>query len=254
MESRVVDPYSREARSIVESILCYPRARPGELEDRLSQLRRLGVEALVLEGRVEVDRHRVLGKGCTSIVVKAIAEGREVALKIRRTDSDRESVEREAEILREANRYGIGPRLLGYTEDVLMMECVEGIPLVEWLEGARDPKEVKRVLKKLLDMLFEMDRRRICHKELSRPGEHIAIRGGEPVVLDFETASLSSKRSNLTQVLGYLVLGRGKACDKLSSLLRVDAERLKKLLKRYKVRRDEETYREVLECLGLLDE
>jgi len=215
-------------------------------------LRSLGVEAIVLEGGVEIGRYRVLGKGCASVVVKAIARGREVALKVRRTDSDRDSLEREAEILSIANSIGVGPKLLGYTRDILVMECVEGVPLSDWLESVEEPEEIKRLLRKLLIELFEMDEKGICHKELSRPGDHVLVdKRGEPVVLDFETASLESKKSNLTQVLGYLFFGRSGHCEKLRSLLRVDVDRLRELLREYKRDKSIEKFQEVMRCIGL---
>ena len=133
----------KDCLKLIGPVICYPRVNPKLFENRKKQLEKLDIEYLVSEGRTQIGKFRVLGKGCTSIVVKAIRRGRIVALKIRRLDSDRSDLKREAEILKKVNEYGIGPKLIDYTEDILVMEYVEGMKLREWVEKIEDPAKLK---------------------------------------------------------------------------------------------------------------
>lgn len=119
----------------------------------------LGVRGILLGGRSIVNGLPVLGKGCTSIVVKAVLDGYEyrmrnssdsesmeechsnaadngvIALKMMRQDSGRASMEHEADMLAAANRVGVGPRLMAYSRNLLAMELIDGIHLIEVIRG-----------------------------------------------------------------------------------------------------------------------
>ncbi len=93
-------------------VLCYPSGSVAEAGIRIKALRELGVEAIVIGGPTEVAGLKVLGKGHVGVVVRCLWSGREAALKIRRTDADRESIEPgRPRILSEANRWSLGPTL-----------------------------------------------------------------------------------------------------------------------------------------------
>ncbi len=234
--------------------LCYPREEPEIFEKRKRQLEKLGVERLIPEGKVQIGKFYVLGKGCTSIVVKALRRGEIVVLKIRRTDSDRSDVLREAEILKKVNKYGIGPKLLDYTEDILVMEYVEGLKIEDWIKQVENARLLKEVLRKLLNMLYIMDSIGICHLELARPRGHVIISGERPVILDFETASTKTRKSNLTQVLNFLIFKESAISEKIKTILKIkDLDKLRQLLKEYKERRTKQKYLEILGALNLLE-
>ncbi|RLE77932.1 MAG: hypothetical protein DRJ44_00945 [Thermoprotei archaeon] len=235
-----------------EIVICYPNPERNTCKERLKQLEKLGVERILSEGRVQLGKFKVLGKGCTSVVVKALYRGRKVVLKIRRTDSDRKDLLREAMILKEVNKYGIGPKLLDYTKDILVMEHIDGISIGEWIMQVEDQHFFKEVLKKLLDMLFLMDTLGICHLELARPKNHIIVSGNRPVILDFETISTKTKKSNLTQVLAFLLYRDSAITGKVLKLLKIkDLERLKMLLRKYKKNRCKNTYLDILKAMNL---
>lgn len=123
----------------------------------------LGVRGILLGGRSIVNGLPVLGKGCTSIVVKAVLDGHEyrmrdssdsknmeechsnaadhdgvIALKMMRQDSGRASMEHEADMLAAANRVGVGPRLMAYSRNLLAMELIDGIHLIEVIRGLEE--------------------------------------------------------------------------------------------------------------------
>ena len=94
--------------------------------ERLKQLERLGVTEVAFEGRTKIGRLGLVGLGTVSVVVRAVVEGRVHALKIRRTDANRESMAEEYRLTQMANRVGVGAFAFEATEDFILMQLVEG--------------------------------------------------------------------------------------------------------------------------------
>ena len=246
----IIYPY--QETDVIKRIICYPRCDIYEFEYRLKQLKRLGIDFIISYGPTQIGKIFVLGKGCTSIVVKALRHEMVVALKIRRTDANRKDLVREAEILKIVNRYGVGPRLIDYTPDILVMEYIEGVEFGEWIERVQDDQAIKNVLKKLLEKLYVLDSIGICHLELSNPRKHIVIVEEKPVILDFETVSTKTTKTNITQVLNYLIFRKNKISDKVTRILELrNIGLLKTLLRKYKKERTSEIFLEVIKTLNL---
>jgi len=191
-------------------IVCYPRFDADEAERRLLELRLLGVEALELRGRHRVGMVPVLGKGHVGVVVAARFGGASAALKIRRVDADRESFAAEAESLETANRVSVGPRLLGASDNFLLMELIEGDYLHDWVGGLQ-PSEggrLRRVLRRLIEKARGLDLVGLDHGELSRAHRHVMVDGDEPRIIDFESASTGRRVANVTSITQYVYLNR----------------------------------------------
>lgn len=112
------EPYS--------SILCYPRASEAELQGRITELKTLGVDSVEFSGKGSAFNIPILGKGYVGIVVIAHLKGQQLALKIRRVDADRASLQHEAEMLAKANAAQVGPRLISQSKNFLLMQLIEG--------------------------------------------------------------------------------------------------------------------------------
>ena len=78
-------------------IICYPKYTLKEFKQRLGELGRLHVNMVEFIGQKKVYNTPVLGKGCIGIVIAAYRKDEKVALKIRRTDADRATMQNEAE-------------------------------------------------------------------------------------------------------------------------------------------------------------
>ncbi len=196
----------------VGRFICWPRYDEETARQRLTQLENLGIESLALGGRHVIQGHKVLGKGHVGVVVKAMKDGVEVALKIRRTDADRESMRREAEMLRLANEVGVGPTLHGYSIDLLAMEKITGPYLGEWLKDFRgSPDQMKRVILVILEKTRRLDEAGIDHGELNRVKRHIIVAEEEPRIIDFESASTQRRTQNVTAATQSVFLNKGFA-------------------------------------------
>jgi putative serine/threonine protein kinase len=236
-------------------IVCYPRVDADELGKRLAEMKRLGVDALSFRGDKKVNNVQVLGKGYVGIVVLAKAELGLAALKIRRTDSGRTGMGHEAEILGKANSVGVGPRLLGCSENLLLMEFVDGQPFPKWVEGVAETEDArsdaKKVLNEILEQCWRLDWAGVDHGELSNAPKHIIVRGDLRVyILDFESASVQRRVSNVTSVCHYLFMKGSIAEAVRSKVVDVDSVFLLEALRAYKENRARNNFERILKlCL-----
>jgi len=234
------------------SILCYPKPTKGELEKRIKELEKLEVTALEFYGEKQVSNLKVLGKGCVGIVVKAYRDGEEAALKIRRVDADRATMLHEAEMVKIANSVNVGPQLLGVSTNFLLMQFVEGLLLPEWLEKRPSKARLKNVLKDILEQCWRLDRAGLDHGELSHAPKHIIVNSQEkPFILDFETASINRKPSNVTSIAQFLFIS-GTVAEKIAQKLGVkDRKAVIEALRRYKVEGNRQNFEALLSVCGV---
>jgi putative serine/threonine protein kinase len=251
----IVVPINRLHNKHYGEVLCYPKFSAGELESRIRELKNLGVKAIQFAGPKIACNLHVLGKGCVSIVVIALTETGKTALKIRRTDADRSNMEHETEMLKKANQVNVGPTLLGATQNFILMELIEGPWLSDWitsLRGRGKASRVRRVLRLLLEDCWKLDQIGLDHGELSRATKHVIIDQAEyPRIVDFETASVTRKPSNLTSICQYLFIGShvARKIQRVHGL--VQREKLIHNLRNYKKEPTPENFAEILSSCRL---
>jgi len=236
-------------------VMCYPRYDQGELRRRVKELKKLGIKAVEFTGGKTAFDVPVLGKGCVGIVVVALTDRGKVALKVRRVDADRAGMQHEAEMLKRANEVGVGPRLLGANENFLLMEFVEGTLLPQWvgmLKGRGTRSRIRGVLRAVLEQCWKLDESGLDHGELSRAPKHVIVGASDnPCLVDFETASLHRRVSNVTSICQYLFIGSQAAKAIKRKLGEIDRGGLIKALKTYKQQRTRENFEKVLKVCGL---
>jgi len=236
-------------------IMCYPKYDLKELKRRLRELKKLGVKAVEFTGEKKVFNTPVLGKGCVGIVVVAHTDKATVALKIRRVDADRSGMQHEAEMLRRANTIGVGPKLLNATENFLLMEFIEGTLLPQWaktLRGKGTRPRLRRVLRGVLEQCWRLDEEGLDHGELSRAPKHVIVDANDsPRIVDFETASITRRVSNVTSVCQYLFLGSQAAKNTKRKLGEIRREELINALRTYKQERTRENFEKILDVCKL---
>jgi putative serine/threonine protein kinase len=234
-------------------ILVYPRWEQEELERRLKELERLGVKALEFTGEKSVFDVQVLGKGCVGIVVVAYTKSGRAALKIRRVDADRKGMFHEREMLKLANSINVGPKLLEISENFLLMELIEGNHFPEWIESLDEKEEQKRVrlvLREILEQCYRLDETGLDHGELSNAPKHILVNTDDrPYLMDFETASINRRVSNVTSVCQYLFLGSQIAEKVKEKLGKIYEKQLIQKLRSYKRERTRENFEKLVEIV-----
>jgi len=244
-------PLERLDEDRYRQIICYPRYDPKEMKKRLKELREIRVEALEFTGEKMIFNVPVLGKGYVGIVVAVHTDSGIGALKIRRVDADRAGMQHESEMLGRANAIHVGPRLLNVTENLLLMEFIEGALLPSWIEALRGRgtrSRVRRVLRAILDKCYKLDEAGLDHGELSRAPRHIIVDANDdPRLVDFETASINRRVSNVTSICQYLFLRSQTARAIKRNLGKIDEKELTDALRNYKHERTLENIKEILE-------
>lgn len=235
--------------------ICYPQCTLEDAKQRICELRELDIELLEFAGRNYINDLPVLGKGCVGIVVVAYRNGKQAALKIRRTDAPRSTMRHEASMLARANTVDVGPTLLGETGNCLLMEYVKGSLIPEWLE-MHDQKNnrtrVRHVLRSVMEQAWRLDQAGLDHGELSNGSKHVIVKpGGIPVILDFESGSISRRVSNVTSVSQYLFVGSSVAKLVEKTLGGVHRDHLIDALKVYKRTNMRADFIEILRRCGL---
>lgn len=231
-------------------VVCYPKYDLKIFWDRIKELKKLGVEALEFDGEKRAFDLPVFGKGCVGIVVAAQTVAGRVALKIRRIDANRTGMQHEAEMLRRANVINVGPRLIGVTDNFLLMEFVEGKLFPQWVEGLNGKgkkSRIRRILHTILKQCYLLDKVGLDHGELSRASKHVMVSTyDKPYLLDFETASANRRVSNLTSISHYLFLGSQVAKRIEREMGEVNKKGLINALKNYKQEFTQENFERIL--------
>jgi putative serine/threonine protein kinase len=234
------------------SIICYPKPSKTELKKRLRELRWLRVETLEFSGEKQAFNTPVLGKGCVGIVTVAYRNGEKVALKIRRVDADRSGMRHEAEMLKKANSVRVGPKLLCVSKDFLLMQFIDGDLLPKWVGKRRGKAQIRKVLREVLEQCWRLDVAGLDHGELSHAPKHIIVNNkNKPFIVDFETASLNRKPSNVTSICQFLFISGLVAKQMAEKLGGEDEKAIIEALRRYKKDRMRENFEAVLEACGL---
>ena len=233
-------------------ILNYPASDTQELGSRLRELTAIGITAIRFVGPSMVDGINILGKGCVGLVTQASFGEKPVALKIRRLDADRPSMHEEARLLRFANSVNVGPRLIAATKNFLVMDLFKGLPLFRWVSGnRRSDAAVRLVLCRLLSSCVKLDAIGLDHGELSHAPKNVLIGPNARIcIVDFESASMFRRGSNVTSLLQYFLYG---SISRTLGTSRIFPRRrpIIRALSRYKREASVQSYLRLLETLKL---
>jgi Predicted Ser/Thr protein kinase len=144
-----------------------------------------------------------IGKGWRGIIYKGFFEGKEVAVKVARSEEKEYAIRKEAKILERLKGYPYFPKILLSGEDFFMYEFINGVPIDE-LELSQEEK--LKIYSQVLDIAFLLDSLKINRDEFSRLDKNLLIgQDGTVYLLDFDRGSLDVKKThNFTQFLQFL--------------------------------------------------
>ena len=255
MKAPIIVPLDQLIQEPYASVLCFPNPAESELQNRVAELRDLGVKALEFSGKASIFGVAVpvLGKGFVGIVVIAHLNGERAAVKIRRIDANRADLLQEASMLSKANSVGVAPKLISVSKNFLIMQLVDGELLPNWLKTNKDKAVVRQVLGQILEQCYRLDQIGLDHGELSKAPKHLIVDKTEnPFVVDFETASLERRVANVTAVCQYLFGGNSSAAKILNEIFG-EKNRLEfiDVLKAYKKNKNRKNFERLLAfCLS----
>ena len=212
-------------------LVCYPRFSESEYNDRITEMKSLGIMSITLGGRTVINGVRVVGKGQVGLVLRVKIGDKTCALKIRRLDADRKSMDGEARLHMLANDAGVGPRIEGHTKNLIAMEFVDGQSIVDWVGDAPKAK-LRKMARSVLEQCYSLDQAGLDHGELSRLDRHVII-SDKPHIIDFESASTARKTCNVTAASQSIFL-HGAVAGKIKQTLEAKRDDALLALKTYK--------------------
>src|SRR5579884_1694903 len=175
----------------VRRLIVYPSGDYESAKERSRLISEMGVSHIRLSGDAQVCNVNVLGKGKTSVVLECLWKETVAAIKLMRLDSPVRDFDFEAKVMMEANGSLLGPKLFASSEEVLIMEKVEGKPLGVWLDHGESLHR-RDIMCEILRQARTLDRIGIRHNELSNPSKHIIVKKDRPVLIDFGSSTYGS--------------------------------------------------------------
>ena len=234
-------------------IWVYPKGTKSQIKSRIKELENLGVESISFQGKLEINTINILGKGYVGIVVLGKIGRKKVAVKIRRNDSPRKNLKKEAELLKIINKHKIGPKLIASSKNFLVMEYLDGERIGDWvgeLKKKRTSLQLILVIKKVLEDCYSLDRIGLDHGELSNLTKHVII-GKKITIIDFESSSMDRKVSNVTSATQALCIGSGIS-KIIGHVYKIPKkQKMITVLRRYKQEETRESFESLLAVLKL---
>ncbi|MFO7711021.1 MAG: HemK2/MTQ2 family protein methyltransferase [Candidatus Woesearchaeota archaeon] len=164
---------------------------------------------------------RYLAQGKRGITYIGIYKGEKVTIKTKRSSSKVNRLGFEAEWLK---KIPFAPDLVFAGRNYIVYRYIEGIPMKKFIEDA-EPKKLYKVIMRLLDLAYELDKMGINKEEMHRPFTNVLV-SDEPHLIDFERAHYTEQPKNVTQFCQFLhgfrklLAEKGIKVDKITSAAR----------------------------------
>lgn len=154
-------------------------------------------------------------RGNRGVVYTGLLNKKKVAIKIRNEKSlANNRIRHEGDML---DKVKIGPKIFFKNDDFVVMEFIEGEPIEDFIK--KNKSKTTTVLKKCLDLCYNLDKKRINKFELNHPGKHIIVKYPKVTFIDFERAIYSTRPKNVTQFCQYMGSLLGKRDEEESIAL-----------------------------------
>ncbi len=246
-----IKKFSQEPYS---NILGYPKATKRQLISRILELEKLKIKSISLSGPTTIGKLEILGKGYVGIVVLAKRVNKIVALKIRRMDSQRNEMKSEAALLKIVNSVKVGPELIDYSKNFVVMEYLEGQKIGKWISllgGPGSSKKLKFTIRAVLEDCYRLDQIGFDHGELSSISKHVIVGDKRPTLIDFESSSTKRRVSNVTSITQAFFIGSGNS-KKIKRIYKIPPkEKIIKVLRIYKQTQSRDNFMSLLKILKL---
>lgn len=236
------------------AVISYPRIiEEREYIGRLKELEIMGVSSILPAGSTKIGKFSILGKGGVGLVVKVEAKDKKTcALKIRRIDANRKSMEREVKLHKIANSVGVGPHIYANSENFILMDFIDGWNIIRWLNQQNiNNDQVRKVVISTLEQCYDLDRANLDHGELSCLDHHVLV--SESVlahIIDFESSSIDRKPCNVTAAAHSLLLNGPISRRVNKNIHFAEQEKIIHLLRMYKSNQTRGNFDKLIEAFG----
>ena len=236
------------------NVLGYPNATNRQIKSRIIELEKLKIKSVCFTGPTKIGNLEILGKGYVGVVVLVKRGNKEVALKIRRIDSQRKNMKNESILLKLVNSVNVGPKIIDVSKNFLVMEYLEGEKFSDWIEmlkGTGSVKQLKSTIKSALEDCYRLDQIGFDHGELSNISKHVIVGKTKVSLIDFESSSTKRRPSNVTSITQAFFIGSGIAKQSQKIYKNSSKEKIIDALKSYKLEKTREKFENLLKILKL---
>lgn len=208
----------------------------------------------------ELEKHDISGvhffaKGKRGLVFKGKWKEKEVIIKVKNPQSAAQStLEFEAQWLKRVNPLGIGPKLFFAGEHFLVMEFIDGISFMDFIEK-NQKKKIQKIIQELCAQMYRLDILGINKQEMTHPHKHIIIQKKKeknknsktdmPVLIDFERCRYTNDSKVLTQFLQFLTSAQVSEILRKKKII-INKEKIQTAAKAYKEEKTKENYKKIM--------
>lgn len=186
-------------------------------------------------------------RGKRSNVYLVTSNKKKYILKEELTKNKTGQIKNEIYWLKKLNKYKIGPKLKEEHDTYFICEYIKGKRIIEFLEKSNS-KEIKKVLKEVLNQCFILDKLKVDKKEMTNPYKHI-IMDKKPVMIDFERCKLTNKPSNVTQFLQFITSKKIEDILKKKDI-NIDKDKIITLSRNYKKTYSKKEFERILKLIS----
>jgi putative serine/threonine protein kinase len=220
----------------IKQLISFPSLEDSIQSSRIKELESMGITSILSYGNTRIGNLSILGKGCVGLAIPVIYRKKIRALKIRRTDANRRHMYNEVIMHSIANTVNVGPILMDFTDNFILMEFIDGMNIFDWLRSEiRGRDYVYQILVSSLEQCYSLDQIKLDHGQLSYLKHHLIISSkNHPKIIDFESSSMGRRTANVSSLV-HNFLWASPLYSKLGyTLTREKKRKIIHLLKEYK--------------------
>ena len=233
----------------IKQLISFPSLEGSIQEDRTKELESMGITSILSYGKTRIGNLSVLGKGSVGLTIPVIYRKKLMALKVRRTDANRDNMYNEVIMHTVANTANVGPTLIDFTENFILMEFIEGMNIFDWLYGeisARD--KIYQLVSSSLEQCFALDQIKLDHGQLSNVKRHLIISSNnQPKIIDFESSSMKRRTANVSSLVHNFLWASCLSSELGYKFTQERKSKILQLLKDYKYRSDRSSFEAILD-------
>ena len=176
---------------------------------------------------------KYLTKGHRGLLYIGLYKNKKIAVKTKNPKSTAFGrIENEAKWLKILNKHKIGPKLLLIDKDYFVYDYIGGNFIIDYIKKS-NKNNIKKIIKKIFNQLFVLDKLKIDKEEMHRPLKHIIMSKNKPFLIDFERSRYSPNPKNVTQFCQFLINSRLNQILK-SKKMHINKQKIINLAKVYK--------------------
>ena len=187
-------------------------------------------------------------KGKRGFIFIGNYKNKKIAIKTKNPESEAIlRINNEIKFLKILNKKNIGPKLLFSDKDYIIYKFVEGNFIIDYLKNNKK-ENIKKIIRKILEQMFTMDKLNINKEEMSHPLKHIIINKNNPVLIDFERTHHTIKPGNVTQFCDFLISKNVSAILERNNIS-INKKKVINAAKKYKKEQNSGNFNKILKTI-----